>query len=213
MRYSTNSRNIRLLGPRGISLILLVGLLLIGCQEFFTYSLFEGLQRDPADLPPEQQISYARSALAAGDVDAMADIYDKIAGLAADGNDPELYLLAADLAMGASGLTDVIADVLTDDDPGTLDYTVVLAGLDTAMLGNVSVQVLAAEGAGGTPTTEQYLTAAGAELLGLLEGGGSLPDPWPATPPDPLVTPADKALYFLQQAGEDPEAFDDIFGA
>ena len=212
MKYSANSRNIHLLGPRGISLILLVGFLFIGCQEFFTYSLFEGLQRDPADLPAEQQISYARSALAAGDVDAMADIYDEIVGLAADGNDPELYLLAADLAMGASGLTDVIADVLTDDDPGTLDYTVVLAGLDTAMLGNVSVQVLAAEGAGGTPTTEQYLTAAGAELLGLLEGGGTLPADWSAVTADPAGSADQKALYFLQQAGEDPEAFDDIFG-
>lgn len=192
--------------------LLCMALLFSGCQEVFTYSLFEGLQRDPSSLPPEQQISYARSVLASGDPDAMADIYDEIADLAQDENDPDLYLLAADLAMGASGISSAIDEVLSSEDPGSLDYTVVLAGIDTAMLNNVSTQVIAAEAAGGTPTSDQYVAAAGAELLELLEGGASLPADWGTVTADPAGSPEEAALYFLQQAGQDPAEFDDIFG-
>lgn len=192
--------------------ILLLSLLLSGCQEVFTYSLFEGLQRDPSDLPPEQQISYAESALASGNADAMADIYDEIVALAAD--DPDLYLLAADLAMGASGITDVISDVLSD--PAAFDYTTDLAGIDLVMLANVAANVLAAETAGVSGITdEQYVTAAGAELLQWLEGGGALPSnstEWDAVTADPGGTDIEAAKYYLVQAGQDPLTFTDTFG-
>lgn len=197
--------------------LLLLALLLSGCQEVFTYSLFEGLQRDPSSLPPEQQISFARSALASGDPDAMADIYDEIVDLAAD--DPELYLLAADLAMGASGITNVVDDVLSADDPSTLDFNTVLASVDLVMLANVADNVLAAEAAGvGGVTEEQYVAAAGAELLQYVE------DPandlanidWSVDPPTESGGPAPQeilnAYSFLQSTGQDPAEFDDIFG-
>ena len=191
--------------------LLLLSLLLAGCQELFTYSLFQGLQRDPSDLPPEQQISYAQSALAAGDIDAMADIYDEIVALAAD--DPDLYLLAADLAMGASGITGVISDVLSD--PAAFDYTTDLANVDLVMLANVADNVLAAEVAGVAGITdEQYVTAAGAEALQWLKLGNSLPTDtagWNAVTADPAGSELEATKYYLVQAGQDPADFDDIF--
>jgi hypothetical protein len=190
--------------------LLLLSLLLAGCQEVFTYSLFEGLQRDPSDLPPEQQISYAQSALAAGDVEAMADIYDEIVALAAD--DPDLYLLAADLAMGASGITGVISDVLSD--PAAFDYTTDLASVDLVMLANVAANVLAAETAGVAGITdEQYVTAAGAEILQFLEGGGDLTlvDWTNSTTAAVSGSEIENAYNFLVSAGQDPATFDDVF--
>lgn len=192
--------------------LLLLSFLLAGCQEVFTYSLLEGLQRDPSDLPQEQQISYAESALAAGDVGAMADIYDEIVALAA--HDPGLYLLAADLAMGASGITGVISDVLSD--PAAFDYTTDLASLNLVMLANVAVNVLAAETAGVVGITdEQYITAAGAELLQWLEGGGALPADsveWGLITSNSGGNHLEAAKYYLVQAGQDPMTFTDTFG-
>ena len=182
------------------------------CQELFTYSLMESLQRDPSSLPPEQQISYAESALASGDTAAMADIYDEIVALAA--SDPELYLLAADLAMGASGITDVLGDALAD--PGSFDYTTGLASIDLGMLANVADNVIAAETAGlaSIVTDEQYVAAAGAEVLQFLEGGGDLSTiDWTDSTSAALSgTEIENAYNFLISAGQDPATFDDIFG-
>ena len=193
------------------ALILLAVLVMSGCQEVFTYSLFEGLQRDPSNLPDEQKISYAESALASGDTDAMADIYDEIVALAAD--DPELYLLAAELAMGASGITGIVDDVLSD--PSSFDYTTDLASVDLVMLSNVADNVLAAETAGiGGITEEQYVAAAGAEALQWLQAGNSLPTDtagWNAVTADPAGTELEATKYYLVQAGYNPADFDDIF--
>lgn len=197
-----------------ISLVLLIpGLLVItGCQEVFTYSLFEGMQRDFSSLSREQKISYAEDVLASGDAKAMAEIYDEIAAMAA--NDPELYLLAADLAMGASGITDVIGDFMSD--PDAFDYTTDLASIDLAMLSNVADNVLAAETAGLSGISEEhYVAAAGAEILQWLELGNSLPvdsAAWDAVSADPLGDNLEKAKYFIVQAGQNPAEFDDIFG-
>jgi hypothetical protein len=194
--------------------LLLLSLLLAGCQEVFTYSLFEGLQRDPSNLPPEQQISYAESALAAGDIDAMADIYDEIVALAAD--DPDLYLLAADLAMGASGITRVVDDILSADDPSTIDFNTVLQSVDLTMLANVADNVLAAEAAGvGGISDEQYVTAAGAEILQFIENPANditTVDWTNATTAAASGPEIENAYNFLVSAGQDPATFDDIFG-
>lgn len=102
-----------------ISVIVLVAVTILiytSCQQIFTYSALEWAQRDPADLPPEQQISYAESILSSGDTEAMADAYAVIDDLLADNpDDVDLQLLAADLAIGGSGITDAIADLDLDN--------------------------------------------------------------------------------------------------
>ncbi|MDZ7794027.1 MAG: hypothetical protein U5P10_10165 [Spirochaetia bacterium] len=84
---------------KGTLLIVILPILLISCEQMFTYSIFEWAQRDPSNLSEAQQISYAKSILGSGDKDAMADAYEAIK----DNTDPEVQLLASKLAVGASG--------------------------------------------------------------------------------------------------------------
>lgn len=88
-------------------------LVLAGCEQFFSTNVFSGLQRDPSNLSFDQQVAYAESALNSGDKDAQADAYDALAKSLEDENntDPELNELAAELAIGASGLSDTVPDL------------------------------------------------------------------------------------------------------
>ena len=91
-------------------------LIFASCQQIFTYSALEWAQRDPADLPEDQQIAYAESILTSGDTEAMAEAYEVINDLVEDNPyDVDLRLLAADLAIGGSGISDAIADLDLDD--------------------------------------------------------------------------------------------------
>ena len=197
-----------------LTLMVTGSLLLSACQEVFTYSLLEGMQRDFSSLSDEQKISYAEDVLASGDADAMADIYDEIAAMAAD--DPELYLLAADLAMGASGITSIVDDILSADDPSTLVYADILASIDMTMMSNVADNVIAAESAGLSGISdEQYVTAAGAEILVWLETPAndiSSIDWTNETSAAASGAEIQNAYNFLVSAGQDPAEFDDIFG-
>ncbi|MEA1911055.1 MAG: hypothetical protein U9N32_05175, partial [Spirochaetota bacterium] len=121
-----------------IVLALITILICTSCQQIFTYSALEWAQRDPSDLPPAQQISYAESILSSGDTDAMADAYAVIDNLLDD--DPEnvdLHLLAADLAIGGSGITDAIEnldldnlDTSVEDILATIDLDLVAASAE-----------------------------------------------------------------------------------
>jgi hypothetical protein len=132
-------------------------LIYTSCQQIFTYSALEWAQRDPSDLPPAQQISYAESILSSGDTDAMADAYAVIDDLLDDDpNNVDLQLLAADLAIGGSGITDAIADLDLDN----LDTSVedILANLDLDLVDAAADHVILAEGIDATAiSTEQYL--------------------------------------------------------
>ena len=127
------------------------------CQQIFTYSALEWAQRDPADLPPEQQISYAESILSSGDTEAMADAYAVIDDLLADDpNNVDLILLAADLAIGGSGITDAIANL----DLENLDTSVetILADIDLDLVAASAAHIVDAEALDPTAiSTDQYL--------------------------------------------------------
>jgi hypothetical protein len=164
----------RILLSRGAVLILILTVMVLaaGCEAFFTFNVFSGLQRDPASLPPEQQVKYAEDALASGDTEAMQAAYPLIAAQAAENpDDPELQLLAADLAIGASGVNDLIADF--DPDTATADdLNDALSSVDTETLGEVAGYVQAAEDAGGTPSDAQYANAAAAIVINKAEAEG-----------------------------------------
>ena len=199
----------RTLLSRGAVLILILTTLALaaGCEAFFTFNVFSGLQRDPASLPPEQQVKYAEEALASGDTAAMQAAYPLIAAQAdADPDDPELQLLAADLAIGASGVNDLIADF--DPDTATAaDLNEALAGVDTTTLGEVEGYVQAAEAAGGTPSDAQYANAAASIVVQEADAAGGFENiDW-----DPVTNPdIQDALTYADNAGIDIQAMFDV---
>ena len=114
------------------------------CQQIFTYSVLEWAQRDPANLPEAQQIAYAESILSSGDTEEMAEAYEVIDDLVtANPDDVELRLLAADLAIGGSGITDAIENL----DLENLDTSVetILDSIDLALVVASADHVIAAE--------------------------------------------------------------------
>ena len=140
-----------------IILALITILIYTSCQQIFTYSALEWAQRDPASLPPAQQIAYAESILSSGDTASMADAYAVIDNLLNDDpNNVDLQLLAADLAIGGSGITDAIANLDLDN----LDTSVetILAGIDLDLVAASADHIIAAEDLDPTAiSTEQYL--------------------------------------------------------
>jgi len=94
-------------------------LALSGCQALFTTSPVAFLQRDPADLPLEQRIEWARQALGSGDEEAMAKGYEAIYDDASGSSDGELTYLAASLAMELSGAPQLAYEIIE----GNISYT------------------------------------------------------------------------------------------
>jgi hypothetical protein len=145
-------------------------LALAGCEQFFTTNLFSALQRDPSNLSFDQQIAYAESALNSGDKDAMADAYDALSDSLEDENndDPELNSLAAELAIGASGLTDTIPDLADAAINGDLSDKNQLADAVNDKLDDVDYtyvdeavkQLDEIKANGGEVTVEQYVFVA-----------------------------------------------------
>lgn len=134
------------------------------CQAVFTFSPFSAFQRDPANLSEEQQKVWAESVLASGDAASMAEAYAIIAALLADNpNDPELNLLAANLAIGGSGLGSLLTALDTSGGTGTLDAA--LGTLDYELLGGVAAHVTAAAENGGAVSESQYVNAAAAIVM------------------------------------------------
>ncbi len=140
-----------------IVLMVITILIYTSCQQFFTYSVLEWAQRDPANLPEAQQIAYAESILSSGDTEAMAEAYAVIDDLVtADPTNVDLRLLAADLAIGGSGITDAIANL----DLENLDTSVetILASIDLTLVAASALHVIAAEALDPTAiSAEQYL--------------------------------------------------------
>jgi hypothetical protein len=152
-------------------LLLVLVVVLSGCQDIFTFSPFSDLGRDPSTLSEDQQINYATNALASGDPDKMAEAYDLIADLLEDDPDNgELHLLAAELAIGASGLGDIGSSVAGGDSDSYDDF---LDGLDQDMLDKVAGHIEAAEDAGEDISDSQYVNAGTAIIASeAIDAGG-----------------------------------------
>ena len=151
-------------------------LLVAGCQAVFTYSPFSFLQRDISTRPPAEQVARAREALGSGDKDQMADAYEVVVKLLETSDDPELYLLAADLAFGASGMTEVFTQALQDLDTisesSSEDLERVLDSLDPKLISEGVDYVRAAEKAGAEVSDTQYVIAGVALLTSAVDQAG-----------------------------------------
>jgi hypothetical protein len=175
-------------------------LIFSGCQAVFTYSPLEFLQRDMAALPEAQQVTRAEDALGSGDVAEMGDAYDTIALLLVEPHEPELDLLAADLAFGASGMTEVITSVLQDPEAlsggATEALTAILDTLDTDLIAEGVTHVQEAAAGGAEISESQYVVAGAALLASAVEAAGSF---------EAIADPAEDDPWY--QDVQDAEAF------
>ncbi len=153
-----------------------ISILSVSCQAVFTYSPFTFLQRDISTRPAAEQISRAREALSSGNREQMADAYAVVEALLEESDEPELYLLAADLAFGASGMTEVFTQALQDLDTitagSTEEFEAVLESLDLDLIADGASHVQAAEAAGAEISDTQYQIAGAALLASAVEKAG-----------------------------------------
>ena len=177
------------------------------CEMVFTTSPLAFLQRDPSRLSEQQQVVFGRNALASGDREKMAVAFE----LLKESADPEIRLLASDLAFGAAGLDVAIMSALPDIVAAGDDQAALQAALDEAlmdfsaddlsMMAAAAALVAGAEGA-VTPAPEQYLTAAVglvAIAASLNAGVGGLET---LAESDPGYAEVEQAKTFLQSAAD-----------
>ncbi|MFW6208138.1 MAG: hypothetical protein ACOC7X_05480 [Spirochaetota bacterium] len=191
-------------------LLVLLPMLSISCEQFFTYSIFEWAQRDPSNLSEAQQISYAKSVLGSGDKEAMADAYDAIK----DNTDPDVQLLASKLAVGASGINEAVEQALEDLESGSSSsIETYLGSIDSTMLDNAVTSMAAATEDPATAsevTSEEYLTVAAASLISAVDNNVDSPNTdnfsnavssVDGATADKNGTWAEQSAYYLQQSG------------
>jgi len=202
----------------GLGLLLLFSLM--GCQDLFTRSAFAWAATDPSDMSAAQLKTYAEGLVKAGNKDAMAEAYaalvEKLPDDAAD--DPELYLLASDLAMGGSGLPGAMVEAVSllatfdPDEPGDMEDTIqaLIDGIDGDLLAGSVTQFAAVaaleDGAAETITETQYTNAAVAQLFVIYQG---TPDPADITD-DPRFSQVEEWALL---GGMDLDSFTDLLGA
>lgn len=154
---------------------------LTGCQAVFTYSPFTFLQRDFSDLSTEQKVTHAREVLETGETTEIAAAYEAVDALInPEDPDPELSVLAADLAFGASGVTEVLSGVLEDPealvsgDPTELEALINELDLELVQEGAEHIRNAAADTEVGTTIDDsQYaLTGATMVMVAAEEAGG-----------------------------------------
>jgi hypothetical protein len=108
----------------------------------------------------------------------MAEAYEIIEALLDTSDDPELYLLAADLAFGASGMTEVlttaIMDLETVTQGTTEDLEAVLEILDVDLIAEGAAHIQAAVDAGAEVTDTQYIIAGVALFTSAVEKAGGI---------------------------------------
>ena len=203
---------------RALAIGVLFLLVLSSCEQMFTWSPLAFLRRDPASLSEEQQIRYGRDALASGDRAAMAEAFD----LLKDSTDPDVKLLAADLALGASGVDSVVAEVIAGIAGGGDLATIVDDALSSFADADVAL-ILAAAGliesasADAAPSAEQYaLAAVGLIVAAAQDAGGAanLDPPPPGSDAETWVSQADgfldAAVASLQASGNSTELLDEL---
>ncbi|MEW5814738.1 MAG: hypothetical protein AB1798_04980 [Spirochaetota bacterium] len=139
-------------------------LVFASCQAVFTFSPFSALRRDPSKLPPEQKEAYARDALLSGDPATMTEAYNLVNDLLAnDPANPGLNLLAVDLAIGASGLGNLVTAF--NPQAGISSLNDILTMVDTSMLANVGDRIETAAAGGAEISSSQYVNAAAAIVI------------------------------------------------
>lgn len=169
----------------------LILLLFTSCEAFFTYNWFQAA----ANL---DSIS-VDEAISSGDPAVMKVVYDRIVAEAASASGSaasDLYLQAADLALGISGMSDpsiLLSAPQAMSGGGVNDIFAIITdtGLDLNMLENVSALIASADTAdpGSVPADMWLFAAAGsaATIAIAAETAGQPVDTY--LPADPMTDP------------------------
>ncbi len=187
---------------------LLLLAVLTSCQQVFTTSAYFWYEADISTMTNDQKLSYAEDLLTSGTATAaeLEAAYNEIAAMLPDDlstADPDMVLLAADLAVGASGLGDAVSGALDAFASGeTEDLTTgLLDDIDTDNLEDAVALIEAAEDMDGVVLTpEQYTNAAAAQLLIVINDAGGVDQLGTVDPEDPDLV---QAQYWADQGGVD----------
>ncbi|NBC30983.1 MAG: hypothetical protein GVY29_13440 [Spirochaetes bacterium] len=190
---------------------------LAGCEQVFTYNVFSSFQRNPENLSPARQKSYAESALESGDQEAMAEAYAALRDDALASDDPELTSLATDLALGASGINDVAPELaekaLSGELSGADDVESAVGDAldqiqDTQALEDAAALIEKTKENGGTVSEDQYVLATAGlvakEAKEVEDEGGSIED-LDSSDFEEVQTFVDDAQSDLESRGETSE--------
>lgn len=173
---------------------------LFSCESVFTTNLFEWAQRDPSDMSTSQKIAYAEDALASNDEGAMKKAYDALKST----DDSSLKPFVAELALGAAGVTNAMADMLGDVAAGGTEEEIKAAleekvasftAGDLTLISEAADLILAAESAGASVTADQYFVAGVGLLVVALDAAGG-----DAYAIDTSTGPGATAIAFLTAA-------------
>lgn len=156
----------------------ILALIFTSCQQIFTISAFSFVETDISTMTEEQQVSYAEDLLLSGTAttEELQAAYDAVFEQLPDDwgdADPEALVLAADLAIGASGVGGAVTDALevftSDGEPSAEDIEAIYSSIDTDNLSAAVDLIVAAEAIEGvTLSSEQYTNAAAAQVLVVL---------------------------------------------
>lgn len=203
-------------------------IILSSCQDVFTASVFSFVETDISTMNDTQKVSYASDLLATGTAAELAEAYSAIEALLPDdyataddltADELELVLLAADLAVGSSGIGDAVTDALgmftSGEEGGEASVDDIIAGIDTENLESAVTLIEAAEANGAALSSEQYTNAAAAQLLVVLADvedlGVADPSELNDSIPEQAAVIADleQALNWAEAGGMDPSMFGD----
>ena len=179
-------------GLKAGAAVLAAAVIFTSCQQVFTSSVYFWVETDMSTMSDEQKVSYAEDLLSSGTADQLGEAYAEIAALLGDdpGAKPELALLAADLAVGASGLGEAMSSALETVSSGGDVSADLLEDINTVDLQNAVDMVTAAEDGGATLTAEQYTNAAAAQMLVVIDEAGGVESLDSIDPEDPDLVQA-----------------------
>ncbi|MEJ2664201.1 MAG: hypothetical protein P8107_09195 [Spirochaetia bacterium] len=112
--------------------------LLFGCQDIFTYSPLDILQRDPASLSKDQQLLYAQQALSSGDDSPITSAIDIVENtlIPDDPANADLYLLLGDLKWTRSHTPFALQDYLFNNSnqfPAPANYLAFVTSIESGL--------------------------------------------------------------------------------
>lgn len=130
-----------------IVLAVITVLIYTSCQQVFTYSPLSWAQRDPSGMPEPQKIAYAKSLLSSpnattSDIKTAYNMINKL--VTANPQDADLQLLAADLALGGSGIIDIIGSI-DPSDLESVNVEALVTDIDLSLVSASADHVVAAE--------------------------------------------------------------------
>lgn len=186
----------------GALLILVILVTLSSCERIFTTSPFDFMQRDPSTYSDAQRLTFAEDALASGDEAAMAAAFDLLADSTDPDTQLVAVELALGAAGVEGALTSVVAGLSADGaDPETVISDALDGFTDTDLeLLVAAAALLDAADDSVTPSAEQYGFAAVGLIAAAATDAGGVENLDPPPAGSDAETYVSQATGFLTEA-------------